>query len=65
MDTLKQTCEYVQQYLKEVHHRELSIEDIMSRPYWRIMWEFFKAKEYYEGKPIEFTMEEVKSIYGK
>ncbi|OAB46000.1 hypothetical protein [Paenibacillus glacialis] len=58
-------AEIVKRYLKETKDQDLSIAEILTRPRWKRVWFWWKALEYYEGKPMpELTIEEVKGTYG-
>lgn len=55
----------IQRYLSEVDGKQYSLESILKRPRWRRVWFWWKALEYYEGKPMpDFSLDEVKTIYG-
>jgi hypothetical protein len=57
--------EFIQRYFLEVENRNLTLDEIMSRPRWKRVWYYWKSLERFEGKPkSDMTLDEVKKIYG-
>lgn len=54
----------IQRYLIEVKFTDLTLKEVLSRPRYRRVWYYWKAKEHYEGKEIPMSLEACKAVYG-
>lgn len=50
-------------FLREVEHQDITVEEIMTWPYWQQVWCFWLYDNYYNGYQPQMTVEECKTIY--